>query len=195
MKIDFTPAKPSLILDFTARVYFRDRTHTYLFLRMKKDKGHFLTMEDGIIEVVKVPFEEGEFRVWKANEGEVEERVARIYYKLTPVDYDPMKAIMVYWNSTLDKTVAADRELRLLLGMQTQGPEDPRSPSLAKKATAGKDREISLADICLELDMEGSQARKILRTMGIEKPGERWEWPNPEQASSIKEMLHANKPG
>jgi hypothetical protein len=193
MKLDFGQ-KSTLTLDFTSRVYVRDRTHTYLFLREKKDKGYFLTMDNGVIEVVKVPLEEGEFRVWKANEGEVEEKVARIYHKLTPVEYDPMKAIMVYWNSTLDKSVAADRELRLLLGMQVQDPGDS-TPSNGAKRVTNPDRGISLADLCLELDLEGSQARKILRTQGVEKPGDRWEWTDPDQANSVKEILRANKPG
>lgn len=185
MRLNFTK---SITVDFTPRVYVRDRTHTYLFLRERKEKGYFLTMDNGVVEVVKLPMEGGEFRVWKSNEGEVEEKVARIYHALKPVDYDLMKALRTYWDSTLEKTSAADRELRLLLGMQVQDPGDS-TPSNGAKRVTNPDRGISLADLCLELDLEGSQARKILRTQGVEKPGDRWEWTDPDQANSVKEIL------
>lgn len=194
MKIDFSP-KRVLSIDFSPRVFMRDRTHTYLFLREKKGKGQFLTMESGTIEIVRVPLEDGEYRVWKRNEGEVQDpKVTLIFYPLVPYEADPMRAINTYWASPLDKSPAAIRELRVLLGLPpSEEPEGYKergstSPKAAKTSTGA-----SLADLCTELGIEGSAARKVLRKEQIEKPGDRWEWTDPEAAQKIKDLLIAAK--
>jgi hypothetical protein len=190
MKLDFTP-RPKLTLDFTPRVYLKDKTHTYLFLREKKGKGYFLTLESGVVEVVRIPLEEGEYRIWERNEGQFDKSVLTFYYSLVPLNYDFMKAIRTYWNSTIEKSVSADRELRALLGLGSATVE-PRDGGLTKSS---ENSGISLADLCIELNLEGGQARKILRAAGIQKPGNRWEWTVPSAIDEIREtLLAATKP-
>lgn len=192
MRINFKPQK--LAVDFSPKVFMRDKTHTYLFLREKKGKGCFLTMEEGIIDVVKIPLEDGEYRVWQRNEGQYGKEVQTFYYPLVPFDYDFMKAVHTYWNSTIEKSVSADRELRALLGLGSAAVE-PEAGGTRKPADPN--RGVSLADLCIELNIEPGQARKILRSRGIEKPSDgRWQWQVPSAVDEIREiLLAATKPG
>ena len=186
--VDF--GSKSIILDMTPRVYLMDRTHSYLFLREKKEVGYFLTMADGSIEVVKIPREEDQFIIYRKNEGEIkDEKIRIIPYPLTPYNRDPLKAAQVYWKSTLPKSVAAERELRLILGLspsEVSHPEESITGGKRKKSSGNG--ATSLADICLELGIEPSKARKLLRGK-VDKPGERWEWTDQKQIEKIRGIL------
>jgi hypothetical protein len=65
---------------------------------------------------------------------------------------------------------------------------------------------VKLSDICKDLELDPSKARKILRESGVDKPGKSWSWDkkpikvvnillkyknNPEQADS-EEGNHLN---
>lgn len=178
MILDFTPRTQRLIIDFTPplpRCYLRGKTHTYIWLRDLPRAGVFLTMESGIIEVVKVPLVDGKYHVTKFRDGTLE-----------PIQYDLRKAIEVYAKSTLEKTPAARREIARIMGQEVEeevekAPQEPRGVRSEGAA-------VSLAELCAELGLEPSAARKKLRGK-VEKPGSRWEWTNPEDIERVKGYL------
>lgn len=188
IKVDFTP-REIVRVDFSPRVFMKDRTHSYLLLREQRGKGLFLTMEAGTIEVVKVPQDDqGEYFIQERNEGMVDDKEVKfINYPLVPYPRDLSQAARVYWESTLPKSAAADRELRLILGIAASevSPSD-RDDQPHSGAT-------SLASICLELGIEASRGRKLLRGV-VEKPGERWEWADPDDLARVREALGGSKP-
>lgn len=48
---------------------------------------------------------------------------------------------------------------------------------------------MSLKDICEELKVTPSTARRVLRREGIEKPGNSWTWSSPQEVAKIKGLL------
>ncbi len=187
MRINFAP---TLKLNFTPRVFMRDKTRVYLMVREGAAGSFFLNMEEGIIEVVKVPKEDGEYRVYKVNEGEVSDTsVKRIYHSLTPAQQDPLRVAQVMWDSTLSKSPKAERELRVFLGMSTTLAENDESQESPAKGT-GASGALTLGGICEELGVEPAKARKLLRGHA-EKPSGGWAWATLEEASSIKELLRS----
>lgn len=197
LKLNFS-APGVLHLDFSPRVFMRDKTRTYLLLRDGSKKSFFLTMEEGQIDVVQIPKEEGDYRVYKLNEGEVNDKnVKRVYHSLTPTNHDLLHAAQVYWNSTLTKTPRAERELRVILGMPVGAeiPEDGvETPVKKKRSTGGTGKgtggsgALDLAGICTELGLEPSKARKLLRGH-MEKPQGGWQWQSLDAATQVKELL------
>jgi len=172
-------------LDFHQRTYMRDGTHTYLWLRDEEFEGVFLTMDSGEIEVVKVPRDgEGQYRVsWGAGKVSV----------LTPYDPDNFeKALWVYARSTLSKSEDAKRELAAWIGGEVPTPprrklkrkEAPKKEPRPSAATGG----LSLGDICQELGIEPSEARKALRKQ-FQKPGSSWAWATREDAEPVINFL------
>ncbi len=205
MKLDFSQPKKSgkLKLDFHPQVYMRHKTHTYLWLRDGRAFGHFLTMDSGTIEVVKVPFETIVERDEKTKKVIREVQVYTIQesrdqaYELTVHHYDFLKAVEKYHSSQLGRSNAAEREMRAILGLEplavtdtedigTAQPQAQRPAKDRKEAAAGG---YSLATLCQELKMDPAEARKILRSKKIEKPGGKWEWPTAEAAASIRTAL------
>jgi len=178
----------ALKLNFTSRVFMRDKTRVHLMVREGAAGSFFLNMEDGIIDVIKVPKEEGEYRIYKVNEGEVSDpAVKRIYYPLVPINQDPLRVAQVMWDSTLSKSPKAERELRVFLGLGTVLEEEtPERPMKGTGATGA----LTLAGICEELGIEPAKARKLLRGHA-EKPQGGWAWETPEEASSIRELLRS----
>lgn len=178
MILDFTPWSQRLIIDFTPplpRCYLREKTHTYIWLRDKAQVGTFLTMESGIIEVVKVPLVDGKYRVMRSKDGLLE-----------PINYDLRKAIEVYAGSTLEKTPAAQREIARIMGEEVdeEPEESPPEPRTATKTGSA----VSLAELCAELGLEPTVARKKLRGK-IEKPGARWEWTDETEIERVRGYL------
>ena len=170
-------------LNFRPVVYMRDRTHTYLWLRDVKGKGVFLTMESGTIEVVKLNFSDDAYHVIHAD----------IHWQLIPHSYDPILAFKKYHDSLLTKSEQAAEELSTILSLEPGPKPDKKvveklslSPSKKAQSTGGG---YSLADLCKELGIDPSDARKTLRNKKIEKPQGRWEWANPESADHIRKAL------
>lgn len=182
LKLNFAPRSP-LTIDFSPpvpRCYVRDKTHTYIWLRDKGHMGIFLTLEPGTIEVVKVRLEDGVYRVNGMKED-----------KLVPIQYELLAAIRIYHESTLSKSPAAQREIANLLGLDASDiPDDIPEPAKEKKAPTTKSTGtmFSLSDLCAELGIEPSVARKKLRGK-VEKPGGRWEWATQEELDNVKGYL------
>lgn len=61
------------------------------------------------------------------------------------------------------------------------------APTKAPAAPQGKDI-ITLKEICTQLGIEDSKARKILRKSGIEQPFNRWEWDKKQHKAIIEKV-------
>lgn len=178
MILDFTPQTQRLIIDFTPplpRCYLRGKTHTYIWLRDKAQVGIFLTMEAGIIEVVKVPLVDGKYHVMRFKDSLLE-----------PIQYDLRKAVDVYAKSTLEKTPAARKEIARIMGQEVE--EEPEKAPQEPRAARSGGAAVSLAELCAELGLEPTAARKKLRGK-VEKPGSRWEWTDPEEIERVRGYL------
>lgn len=198
IKLDFSAPK-ILHLDFTPRVYLANKTRTYILLRDGTKGGFFLTMKEGSVEVVRIPKEDGEYRLYKLNEGEVSDKdVKRIYYPLHPTEHDLLHAAKVYWDSTLSKSHKAERELRVILGLpmstrvedepEDQKPDKRRKKTVSTQTGTGASGALDLMGICEELGLEPGKARKLLRGH-MEKPQGGWKWDSLEKATEVKELM------
>lgn len=197
-------------INFRPTVYMRDKTHTYLWIRDGRNYGLFLTMDSGTITVEKIPIEvelirddrgnvTGEISTYRVYENKQE------FWDLEPKDYNFMKAVEKYHSSLLQRSRPAEREMRNFLGLAPLNDDDavaipdrqPRpaktpSVALSKPPKPAKDPSAggySLAQLCEELKLDPSEARKTLRTKKIEKPGARWEWANAEAAAAVRKAL------
>lgn len=69
----------------------------------------------------------------------------------------------------------------------------PISRPRAKQERAHRERtgskEYTLADLCGEIGMDPTKARKLLRAKGKKPPEGTWKWPNKEAAKSIRRFL------
>lgn len=61
-----------------------------------------------------------------------------------------------------------------------------KKPTRTKKEFTG---EYTLGDLCREIGMDPSRARKLLRAKGKKPPEGVWKWPDQESARSIKRFL------
>lgn len=61
-----------------------------------------------------------------------------------------------------------------------------KSPTSKKEKT---NLEYTLEKMCLELKIDSSKARTILRKLKIDKPGSRWEWEQLSQYNTIKKQI------
>lgn len=200
MRIDFTPLehKGPLVIDFTPRI-FLCKTHSYILVKTGTKYGHFLTMESGSIELVKLEMgADGRFYFRKRNEGEVGDKTqAFVEYPLVPYHKTSMEsALKVYLTSPLNRTVKAARALAELTG-GVLPPEEQETPARAKrKPKSGDSRPhttlpgYTLHELCEELGIDPTEARAELRAKGVKKPGSKWSWENREQA---KEAIKALK--
>lgn len=217
--LDFTPKSGTKVhLDFRPTVYLRDRTHTYLWLRDGYKFGYFLTMDTGMVTVAKVDIIEEilEPEVKADKKRGIAARPAKIAesyriwmdretsFDLVPYKYDFVKAVRLYHESTLRRTPEAEREMRQVLGMpldtnlddlritgqgevevkpRERKPREQREP----KEAAG----YTLQELCAELKLDPTEARKALRAAKVEKPGARWEWATKEAATAVRAVLEA----
>lgn len=200
-------------IEFRPTVYMRDRTHTYLWVRDGGNYGLFLTMDTGSITLEKVP---KETELVRNDKGKIvdELTVYRVYenkqefWDLEPKEYDFMKAVEKYHSSLLQRSRPAEREMRNFLGLEPLS-EDEAVPVPDRPARPAKDRSVapgrppkeprtrkepsaggySLAQLCAELKLDPTEARKTLRSKKIEKPGARWEWVNAEAAAAVRKAL------
>lgn len=213
IKLNFGPeVKPAkLRLDFRPTVYMRDRTHTYLWLRDGYKFGYFLTMDSGsitvsrvdIIEIIDEPEVKADKKLKITAKAAVVHEAYRVFeshenfWDLVPYDYDMLRAVQKYHSSPLGRSVAAEREMRTILGLPplaesitdadlSPAAKSPKVPS-EPRASAG----YTLQELCAELKLDPTEARKALRAAKIEKPGSRWEWPNAEAAAAVRAVLEA----
>lgn len=202
-----------LTVDFRPTVYMRDKTHTYLWVRDGRSYGQFLTMDSGTITLEKLPIIEepvtnssgkvtGHTRAYRVYESKQQ------FWDLEPKNYDFLKAVEKYHSSLLQRSRPAEREMRVILGLEPLGEDDdvptptrpPRPvrgpaearPEPSKKAKPVKDSAAggyTLAQLCAELKLDPTEARKTLRSKKVEKPGGRWEWPNAQAAEAVRKAL------
>lgn len=173
-------------LNFRQVTYMRDRTHTYLWLRDQGSRGTFLTIESGTIEVVSLNLSDGVYHI--LYDG--------VMWQLTPYQYDPISAFKKYHDSLLNRTDEAAAELAEILALEP-GPKPLRKPVVQKPMAVIKEAKkvksigagYTLSQMCSELNMDPSEARKTLRNKGIEKPQGKWEWPNREAAEAVRKVL------
>ena len=188
MKLDFTPTRKKITIDFRHRIFMRNGTHTYLWIRDGRSYGYFLTMDTGSIEVVKLEMNHGTYRVYKSGQE---------YWDLEPFEepYSFEKAVRMYWESTLGRSERAEREMCDILGTEpgrrairdmgsTPQPKREKLASAPKQPSEG----FSLVELCAEINVSPSDARKLLRGR-VEKPGSKWEWPNKEAAAGARATL------
>lgn len=190
-------------INFRPTVYMRNKTHTYLWIRDGRNYGLFLTMDSGDISLEKVPREDGpDGPVYRVYESKQE------VWELEATAYDFLKAVTKYHSSLLQRSRSAEREMRNLLGLPPLGdnedlspPDRPDRPKKDPSGASGKPAKVvrpvkepsaggySLAQLCSDLKIDPSEARKTLRSKKIEKPGARWEWANAEAASGVRKAL------
>lgn len=199
MKIDFTP-RNSLQLEFRPHVYMRDKTHSYLWIEDRDNQGVFLTLESGSIEVVYLSRPNGPYYVFDPR--------TREWWELTVApekSQDFLKAVRSYWTSQLTRSEEAERIMTRLLGIPegtsptrksyTAAPQNQEFPKPVRKERAAKPQKgpkaaagYTLTDLCQELGIGASEARKRLRGV-VEKPGSKWEWPTKEAAAGAISAL------
>lgn len=126
LRVDFTPPAVG-----PTKVYMRDRTHSYLWLRDGHKYGYFLTMDSGTIEVARVDMVteviEPEVKADRKAKIQAKPAVTKDVYRvwadrqttwdLEPKAYDFQKALEKYHSSLIGRTAAAEREMRSLLGL------------------------------------------------------------------------------
>jgi len=178
-------------LDFTPRV-FLCRTHSYILVRRGTKWGYFLTMEPGSIELVKLHLtDDGGYLFTKRNEGEGSKEQTWLEYPLSPYPKCSLeKALKLYRDSCLAKSVKAQRALTELSGMGTPEPEPEKPRATPVRSPEGA---FTLQDLCDELKMDSGKARARLRAQGIFKPGARWEWASRGQAKKVEQALRSSK--
>ena len=65
----------------------------------------------------------------------------------------------------------------------------PREREWAETRGKEPSTDYTLADLCGEIGMDPSKARKLLRAKGKKPPDGAWKWPNKEAAKSIRRFL------
>jgi hypothetical protein len=73
----------------------------------------------------------------------------------------------------------------------TEKKSKDESSAEKKKSTTGDGYTIQA--LCAEIGMDPTDARKILRSEKVQKPGGRWEWPNAGAAADVKKLLVSKK--
>lgn len=185
MKLDFSKARPPIRVNFRPCIYLRDRTHSYLWLRDIGEYGYFLTMDSGMIEVVKLEIINGSYRLYENKQS---------YWDLEPSQPYPLeKAVRMYFESTLNRTESAQEEMLNILGLSVpkrsvMRPQNKPTKPVVTTVVTGANK--SLSELCHEVGISPSDARKKLRGK-IEKPGSRWEWSNGEEISRVLSILRS----
>jgi hypothetical protein len=204
-------------VNFRPLVYLRHRTHSYLWLRDGYKYGYFLNMDSGVIRVDAVdivaetvtPEVKADKKAGIKAQPAVTRDVYRVYedretfYDLQTYAYDFVKAVRKFHESTLRRTPEAEREMRQVLGIPLDTHlDDPRisgqgelekAPRAERKAKASGEPKaaagFTLQELCAELKLDPTEARKTMRGAKIEKPGARWEWATRADAAAVITLL------
>jgi len=81
-----------------------------------------------------------------------------------------------------------ERELLRREPIRVRAPVSGRRARV-QKLTPEITKEYTLLDLCGEIGMDPSKARKLLRAKGKRPPNGTWKWPNKKDARSIKKFL------
>ena len=157
---------------------FLDRTYSYLLVRSGDRYNHYLRLHEGTVELIRFHKE------------------SELVLRLRPYPKHGLrKAAQVYMSSPLPKTDEAQAVLESILAStdddqmnfvfdasEKQKLDRPsRQERQAKKAN-----QVSLEQICEELEITPNRARGIFRRNNIDKPGARWEWNKSERDQVVK---------
>jgi hypothetical protein len=174
----------SVIVKFESRVFLHrprsvmsPKNSTYLLVGEGPRYKHFLSMESGIIDVIRVP------------------KMGKLVEELKPYNkYSLKHAAEVYAGTTLQKSSLARRILRNIMNNR----DDSRVNFLpveehakAEKPTkqeriADKANEITLEQICKEMKLDPKFIRGLFRENDVKKPSNRWTWPKGEREKIVK---------
>ena len=142
---------------------FVDRgRHTFLEFRDTGKVKHFVTMTNGVIEIIQLSVNEV-----KSN-------------GLKPHNSTPEHFARVYLSSYLEISRSARAILNGIIGHSEAHSPEPAATSFSGGS-------VSLEQICEGLKLDPSRCRKYLRKL-VEKPGGRWAW-SPEEAEKISSLL------
>lgn len=85
-----------------------------------------------------------------------------------------------------------------IVTLDFSNPKDTKTPKTPKPKVPDKSKRsrsstgggiITLKDICDNISMNPSQARRILRSKGMKAPSEGWQWNSKEESENIKKIL------
>ena len=171
MIIDFSDTGKKITMDFSPRVFMEDKTHSYLLVEPGKNNDLFMRFGNGCIELVKLG------------------KSSTTRLALVPQVYDYYRALEHYLNSQLSKTTRVERILKEQLGISTEGlvvaEDEAEEP---KKALKTQNHEYTLQELCTELNMNPTGARKVLRGR-IEKPENGWKWTEKADVDLVRAVL------
>ena len=174
----------SVIIKFQSRVFLRrpqktfaHKNSTYLLVGEGERYNHYLTMESGVIDVVRSG------------------KSSALTSELVPYNkYSLKHAAEVYANTTLEKSAKARKILRAIMANK----DDSRTNFLplsehgkAEKPTRvermqDRANEVTLEQICKEMSLDPKRVRAFFRDNDIKKPGNRWTWPKLDKDKIVK---------
>ena len=152
---------------------FLDKTYTYLLVRTGERYNHYVTLNTGTMEVVRL-----------GKDSEIVQRL-RPYPK-----YSLKHAAEIYLRSTLIKTDEAVEVLDAILNneddeqinflLEKKNHRDSKRGGLEKPTKQERNiiraNMVSLDQICNELKIAPARARALLRKHDVKKPGASWSW-------------------
>lgn len=167
----------SVIVKFQSLVFLNHRRNTFLLVGSGEKYHHFVTMQDGFIDTVRL--------------GKHSQTVK----DLLPYNkYSLKHAAEIYLNTTLEKTSKAKRILRIIMAnkddsrmnfLPTAEKDKAEKPTRVERLVE-KANEITLEQICKSINMDSKRARSLFRENNIKKPGQRWTWAKSEKDGIIK---------
>ena len=81
------------------------------------------------------------------------------------------------------------KEKPIVVKAPTSTGRKPRERKRAETREEKPSTDYTLADLCGEIGMDPSKARKLLRAKGKKPPDGAWKWPNKEAAKAIRGFL------
>lgn len=76
-------------------------------------------------------------------------------------------------------------------GKKDEAPTPKGTPKEDTPAAAGEG--YTIQELCKEIGIEPTEARKILRAQKVQKPGGRWAWADKKAAAPIKKIIEDNR--
>ena len=104
-----------------------------------------------------------------------------------PRHYDISIAEEIEWEKSHmpEEPKKVTEEVRL----PAQSKLTPASKKAPKALSAPAKDRYTLKDLCMEIGMEPSQARRLLRSSGQKTPSGGWVWDSPKEVEGVKRFL------
>jgi hypothetical protein len=167
----------SVIIKFQSRVFLNHRRNTFLLVGEGDKYHHFLTMEDGVIDVKRMG----------KNSQTLKEMIPYNKYSLK-------HAADIYASTTLEKTAKARKILRAILAnkddsrtnfLPVSDQHNAEKPTRIERAQE-RANEITLEQICKDMSLDPKKVRAYFRDNDIKKPGQRWTWARTDKDKIVK---------